>query len=92
MLSWCCPGRRPNSPSAAAAASPASAEPLQSAMTDVPYGEVDRCLRALAGASEGFGQAAIGGVNGAIFHVTSLAGNYVPYRGPTPPQKASFTE
>ncbi|CAM6102821.1 unnamed protein product [Calypogeia fissa] len=42
-------------------------------MTDPPYGDVDRCVRALAGAAEGFGQAAIGGLNGAIYHVTSLA-------------------
>lgn len=39
-----------------------------------PYGNVDRCMRALAGGAEGFGHSAIGGLNGEIYHVTSLAG------------------
>ncbi|BBN04073.1 pectate lyase [Marchantia polymorpha subsp. ruderalis] len=38
-----------------------------------PYGNVDRCMRALAGGAEGFGHSAIGGLNGEIYHVTSLA-------------------
>ncbi|KAL2635661.1 hypothetical protein R1flu_007140 [Riccia fluitans] len=42
-------------------------------MESEPYGNVDWCLRALAGAAEGFGQKSVGGLNGEIYHVTSLA-------------------
>jgi hypothetical protein len=39
-----------------------------------PYAGVDIHLRGLAGAAEGFGSAAIGGLHGEVYHVTSLAG------------------
>jgi len=39
-----------------------------------PYAGVDSYLRGLAGAAEGFGHSSIGGLNGRIYHVTSLAG------------------
>ncbi|KAJ0551309.1 putative pectate lyase [Helianthus annuus] len=42
--------------------------------TTVPYADVDSTLRALAGRAEGFGRFAVGGVNGPVHHVTSLAG------------------
>lgn len=38
----------------------------------MPYPDVDCRLRALAGRAEGFGRHAIGGLHGAIYHVTSL--------------------
>lgn len=38
-----------------------------------PYAGVDTYLRGLAGAAEGFGHSSIGGLNGNIYHVTSLA-------------------
>ncbi|CAK9230054.1 unnamed protein product [Sphagnum troendelagicum] len=38
-----------------------------------PYAEVDNYLRGLAGAAEGFGNAAIGGLHGEVYYVTSLA-------------------
>jgi pectate lyase len=38
-----------------------------------PYAGVDIHLRGLAGAAEGFGSAAIGGLHGEVYHVTSLA-------------------
>ncbi|XP_037475568.1 probable pectate lyase 4 [Triticum dicoccoides] len=37
-----------------------------------PYADADRTLRALAAAAEGFGRRAIGGLHGALYHVTSL--------------------
>ncbi|CAK9859016.1 unnamed protein product [Sphagnum jensenii] len=37
-----------------------------------PYPDVDKSLRALAGAAEGFGHAAVGGLNGKLYYVTSL--------------------
>uniref|UniRef100_A0A8R7TCT6 Uncharacterized protein n=1 Tax=Triticum urartu TaxID=4572 RepID=A0A8R7TCT6_TRIUA len=37
-----------------------------------PYAAADRTLRALAAAAEGFGRRAIGGLHGALYHVTSL--------------------
>ena len=43
-----------------------------------PYANVDSHLRALAGAAEGFSHAAIGGLEGEIYHVTSLGGTYIP--------------
>lgn len=39
-----------------------------------PYAGVDTYLRGLAGAAEGFGHGSIGGLNGEVYHVTSLAG------------------
>ncbi|XP_010920739.1 probable pectate lyase 4 [Elaeis guineensis] len=42
-------------------------------MAALPYAHVDGSLRALAGQAEGFGRHAIGGLNGSVFHVTSLA-------------------
>lgn len=39
-----------------------------------PYPDVDKSLRALAGAAEGFGHAAVGGLNGKLYYVTSLEG------------------
>ncbi len=44
------------------------------AMAVGPYAEVDNCLRGLAGAAESFGNAAIGGLHGEVYYVTSLAG------------------
>ncbi|KAK6140344.1 hypothetical protein DH2020_025908 [Rehmannia glutinosa] len=40
----------------------------------LPYCHVDSSLRALAGQAEGFGRLAIGGLNGAVYCVTTLAG------------------
>lgn len=48
------------------------------AMAAGPYAGVDTYLRGLAGAAEGFGHSSIGGLNGNIYHVTSLAGEW-PY-------------
>ncbi|KAK7393621.1 hypothetical protein VNO78_22179 [Psophocarpus tetragonolobus] len=42
-------------------------------MLSLPYIHVDTTLRSLAGQAEGFGRFAIGGLNGPLFHVTSLA-------------------
>lgn len=44
------------------------------AMAVGPYAGVDSHLRGLAGAAEGFGHSAIGGLHGEIYCVTSLAG------------------
>lgn len=38
----------------------------------MPYADADRTLRALAGAAEGFGRRAIGGLHGPLYRVTSL--------------------
>lgn len=43
-------------------------------MAAIPYAHVDKSLRALAGQAEGFGRHAIGGLHGALYYVTSLAG------------------
>lgn len=40
----------------------------------LPYGDVDSNLRAMAGRAEGFGRHAIGGLNGSLYLVTTLAG------------------
>ncbi|CAM0907414.1 unnamed protein product [Alopecurus aequalis] len=48
---------------------PATQRPSQPRL---PYADVDRTLRALAAAAEGFGRHAIGGLHGALYHVTSL--------------------
>ncbi|KAL0699272.1 hypothetical protein Bca4012_055394 [Brassica carinata] len=42
-------------------------------MTVEPYCHVDSSLRSLAGKAEGFGRAAVGGLNGPVCHVISLA-------------------
>ncbi|CAA0829775.1 Pectin lyase-like superfamily protein [Striga hermonthica] len=39
----------------------------------LPYGHVDSSLRTLAGQAEGFGRFAVGGVNGDVYCVTTLA-------------------
>ncbi|KAL9239104.1 hypothetical protein vseg_013455 [Gypsophila vaccaria] len=39
----------------------------------LPYPNVDDSLRALSGQAEGFGRFAIGGVNGPLYHVTTLS-------------------
>ncbi|CAL5422523.1 unnamed protein product [Camellia sinensis] len=39
----------------------------------LPYARVDSSLRALAGQAEGFGRLAIGGLQGPLYHVTTLA-------------------
>ncbi|KAG8376462.1 hypothetical protein BUALT_Bualt09G0066000 [Buddleja alternifolia] len=39
----------------------------------LPYCHVDSCLRGLAGQAEGFGRFAIGGLNGAVYCVTTLS-------------------
>lgn len=43
-------------------------------MASLPYADVDSSLRALAGRAEGFGRFAIGGLDGPIYCVTTLAG------------------
>lgn len=58
----------PNQPTATATNSEMSCS--------LPYSNVDSNLRALAGQAEGFGKCAIGGLNGPIYHVTTLAGFY----------------
>lgn len=40
----------------------------------LPYANIDSSLRALAGQAEGFGRLAIGGLQGPLYHVTTLAG------------------
>ncbi|KAJ4977805.1 hypothetical protein NE237_008585 [Protea cynaroides] len=42
-------------------------------MDSLPYADVDCSLRALAGRAEGFGRFSIGGLNGPLYHVTTLA-------------------
>ncbi|KAJ4971029.1 hypothetical protein NE237_004128 [Protea cynaroides] len=43
------------------------------AMASLPYADVDWSLRALAGRAEGFGRFSIGGLDGPLYHVTTLA-------------------
>jgi pectate lyase len=43
-------------------------------MASLPYANVDSSLRALAGRAEGFGRFSVGGLNGAVYCVTTLAG------------------
>lgn len=40
----------------------------------LPYGHVDSSLRAVAAQAEGFGRHAVGGLHGAVYRVTTLAG------------------
>ena len=44
------------------------------AALSLPYANVDCNLRALSGQAEGFGRFATGGVNGSLYHVTTLSG------------------
>lgn len=46
----------------------------ETAGLSILYPNVDHSLRALAGQAEGFGHFAIGGLHGAIYHVTTLSG------------------
>lgn len=46
----------------------------ETTMAALPYADVDFNLRALAGRAEGFGRFSIGGLNGGLYRVTSLAG------------------
>lgn len=46
--------------------------------TQMPYGDADCTLRALAARAEGFGCHAIGGLHGALYYVTSLQGFRLP--------------
>ncbi|KAM7526287.1 hypothetical protein LguiA_016189 [Lonicera macranthoides] len=50
-----------------------SSTKLSTMTLSLPYGDIDRTLRALAGQAEGFGRCAIGGLRGPIYHVTTLA-------------------
>lgn len=43
-------------------------------MTTLPYVNADISLRSLAAQAEGFGRCAIGGLDGSLYHVTSLLG------------------
>ncbi|CAI9289640.1 unnamed protein product [Lactuca saligna] len=45
----------------------------QMAVVSLPYSQVDCNLRALAGQAEGFGRFAVGGLNGPLYHVTTLS-------------------
>lgn len=53
---------------------PSSANTSMESSPSLPYAHVDVSLRALAGQAEGFGRCAIGGLHGALYHVTTLAG------------------
>lgn len=44
-------------------------------MDFLPYADVDSSLRAMAGRAEGFGQYSVGGLNGPVYSVTTLAGS-----------------
>ncbi|XP_068318704.1 probable pectate lyase 4 [Pyrus communis] len=66
-----------HSPSGQAAQIPcsssSSAKKTSSMVVALPYAHVDSSLRALAAQAEGFGRLAVGGLNGAVYHVTTLA-------------------
>lgn len=51
-----------------------SSSAKNTSMVALPYAHVDASLRALAAQAEGFGRLAIGGLRGALYHVTTLAG------------------
>lgn len=80
LMCWLCGlGRRRSSPPPY----PSKPQPQQpitggggapQAMAVGPYAGVDSHLRGLASAAEGFGHSSIGGLNGEVYHVTSLAG------------------
>lgn len=67
------PAETPNAPAPALSS---SSSPTGHHMTVGPYCHVDSSLRSLAGKAEGFGRAAVGGLNGPICRVTSLAGKF----------------
>ena len=75
MCWFCGLGRRRSPPPF-----PASSQPQQQNtfaagnMALGPYDKVDDYLRGLAGAAEGFGHSSIGGLNGKVYHVTTMAG------------------
>ncbi|XP_042475320.1 probable pectate lyase 4 isoform X1 [Macadamia integrifolia] len=46
---------------------------MSTSMVSFPYAIFDCSLRALAGRAEGFGRLSIGGLNGPLYHVTTLA-------------------
>lgn len=48
-------------------------------MPVLPYSAVDTALRGLAGKAEGFGSAAIGGLHGDLFKVTTLEGKELTF-------------
>ncbi|KAL6277822.1 hypothetical protein ACE6H2_021423 [Prunus campanulata] len=50
-----------------------SSSTKKTSMVALPYAHVDASLRALAAQAEGFGRLAIGGLRGALYHVTTLA-------------------
>ncbi|KAI5325523.1 PREDICTED: probable pectate lyase [Prunus dulcis] len=50
-----------------------SSSAKKTSMVALPYAHVDASLRALAAQAEGFGRLAIGGLRGALYHVTTLA-------------------
>lgn len=47
------------------------------APVSLPYAHCESKLRALAGQAEGFGRLATGGLHGALYCVTTLAGVYI---------------
>lgn len=69
--------RRPSNPFPAPPSKPQDQNASGAATMEVgPYTKVDTHLRGLAHAAEGFGHSAKGGLDGEIYHVTSLAGQY----------------
>ncbi|XP_073394493.1 probable pectate lyase 4 isoform X1 [Physcomitrium patens] len=66
--------RRPSNPFPAPPSKPQDQNASGAATMEVgPYTKVDTHLRGLAHAAEGFGHSAKGGLDGEIYHVTSLA-------------------
>lgn len=65
-----------NPPSSSSAPGPSAQTiiPSSNMGLSLPYAHVDSSLRALAAQAEGFGRCAIGGLHGALYHVTTLAG------------------
>ncbi|XP_042500321.1 probable pectate lyase 4 [Macadamia integrifolia] len=52
---------------------PHSQSSTLTSMASLPYAVVDCSLRALAGRAEGFGRFSVGGLDGPLYHVTTLA-------------------
>ncbi|XP_043698388.1 putative pectate lyase 21 [Telopea speciosissima] len=52
---------------------PQSQSSTLTSMGSLPYSDVDCSLRALAGRAEGFGRFSVGGLDGPLYHVTTLA-------------------
>ncbi|KAL6896700.1 hypothetical protein ACP4OV_007272 [Aristida adscensionis] len=80
-LLLCCSSSSSTNPVAAAAAHhhrddhmdpPPHRADVSPPQPQLPYPDADCTLRALAAAAEGFGRHAIGGLHGALYHVTSL--------------------